>query len=83
MIDMTKIFKKLSLEQITSYWPLLTGHFLNAFYSALILKKLSGVQIDLTVEQETLDEILSKWNAINQRIVNSISSLSKEPRGPA
>ena len=83
MTDASEVFKTLSVEQIIAHGPLLAGHFLNAFYSALLLKKLSGVQIDLKIEQETVYEVFSKWNAIIQLLVKSVDSLSKEPLGPA
>ncbi len=37
------------------------GDLLNAFYSALILKKLSGVGITPDLENDTLFEIVSKY----------------------
>ena len=74
-------FKELSLAQITTQWPLLSGNLVNAFYSSLILKKLSGVQIDLNVERETLDDVFSKWNAVVQQLLKGIAS-TKDPLGP-
>jgi len=52
------------LDQIALFGPLMAGHVLNAFYSALVLKKLSGVELNDAVRTETLEEVLSLWNNI-------------------
>jgi len=46
------------LSQYSS--QLISASLVNAFYSALILKKQSGVPITIQLEKEVLDEVLSK-----------------------
>jgi len=75
MADFSEIIKRLSVQQIISFWPLLTSNFLSAFYSALLLKQNAGVQITPEIQRLTLEEVLSKWDAINQVILQQIPSL--------
>lgn len=41
--------------------PLIAGHIANSFYSALLLKKLSGVEITPEIEKKTREEVIRLW----------------------
>ncbi len=47
------------------------GDLLNAFYSALILKKLSGVEVTPDVENDTVFEIVSKYLMFSDQIAQA------------
>ncbi len=49
----------------------MAGDLLNGFYSALILKKLSGVPITPDVENETVYEIVSKYVMFSDQIAQA------------
>ena len=58
-----------------------SGFVLNAFYSALLLKKQSGVEITPAIEQGVLAEVLDHWAEI-QSLVEKMplkKAPSKEP----
>ncbi|HHT9119751.1 MAG TPA: hypothetical protein ACFYD3_04295 [Candidatus Hypogeohydataceae bacterium YC41] len=62
-----------NIDQVTLLGPLMAGHILNAFYSNLLLKKYSGIDITPQVKEETLEEVLLLWATIQ-------SVLEKMPR---
>ncbi len=49
----------------------IAGDLLNGFYSALILKKLSGIQITPGVENDTVFEIVSKYVMFSDQIAEA------------
>ncbi len=49
----------------------IAGDLLNAFYSALILKKLSGVEITPNLENDTVFEVVSKYVMICDQVAQA------------
>ena len=56
------------LDQIALFGPLMAGHLLNAFYSALLLKKLSGIEMNDDSREETFREVFLEWGKIQEMI---------------
>ncbi len=54
---------------------------LNAFYTALLIKRMDGVEITPSVEDEVLEAVCRRMNALEKmiRIAESVSD-SKAPR---
>jgi len=63
---------------------LITTSYLNAFYSALILKKQSGVEITFEIQESVLDDIFSKGLVIHKRVIKAMMETmrQKEPFRP-
>ena len=57
----------------------LACQILNAFYSALLLKKMEGVEITTDVEQEVLEAVCRRMAAI-QKMIQMAETVSK-PKG--
>jgi hypothetical protein len=49
--------------------PLISATLLNAFFSALILKKLSGVELTAELKEETLTDLIRLFGVIDQAFV--------------
>ncbi len=58
----------------------IAGDLLIAFYSALILKKLSGIEITPEVENETVFEIVSKYLMFSDQISQAEHILNDKAR---
>ena len=67
----TEILLNSILQVLTQ---LIANSYLNAFYSALLLKKQSGIEINLETEKLVLDEIFSKSFVILKQVVEGWSS---------
>jgi len=50
-----------NLDQAALLGPLMAGDLLNAFYSALLLKKLSGVDLTDEVRDDVRQEVIDQW----------------------
>lgn len=53
------------LDLVTILSPIQAGLILNAFYTALLLKKFFGVDITEKIREETLQEVLEEWAEIS------------------
>ena len=69
MEDINALFQQLNTSLIEVKMFLATGDVLNAFYSALILKKMSGVEITLDLEAEVMIDVFSKYKVFSDRVV--------------
>jgi hypothetical protein len=78
MEDINALFQQLNTSLIEVKMFLATGDVLNAFYSALILKKMSGVEITLDLEAEVMIDVFSKYKVFSDRVVEGYT-LSKQP----
>ena len=56
------------VDQINLFSPLIAGQILNAYYQALVLKRMCGVEITKAVEEQMLTEILSQLEHIQQAV---------------
>ena len=62
----TEILLNSILQVLTQ---LIANSYLNAFYSALLLKKQSGFEITLETEKLVLEEVFSKGFVIQKQVV--------------
>lgn len=63
---------------LTLFHPVISGQILNAYYSSLILKKLSGKEITPEIEGETLGEVFSLWG----RACDSLKDILENKKNP-
>lgn len=61
----THIFNQINVEPLSLFRPLLAGMILNSFYSSLILKKTSGIEITDQVRDQTLQEVVDLYGRID------------------
>jgi len=60
--------------------PLISATLLNAYFSALILKKLSGVELTVELKEETLTDLIRLFGVIDQAFVEVLQEGSyREP----
>lgn len=77
---------KLYLGSMSIFAPLIAAQLTAAFYSALLLKKQSGVEITAPVEDQTRREVLRHWNERMEMLSAVLEKLPppappKTPRG--
>jgi len=58
----------INLDQVALLGPLMAGHVLNAYYTALLLKQNSGIELSTEVKQDTLTEVFTTWTRIQTAI---------------
>lgn len=63
--------------------PLLAAQLVSAFYSALVLKKLSGVEITPEVEKNVWGEVLELWAKTEEGIVEGKRALDARRARPS
>jgi hypothetical protein len=81
MEDINAFFHQLNTSLIELKMHMVAGDVLNAFYSALILKKMSGVEITLEIEAEVMVDAFSKYKIFCDRVAEG-QQLLKQPGKP-
>ena len=56
--------KNINVDSINVFRPVISATLLNAYFSSLILKKLSGLEITPELEDETLTDLFHKFDKI-------------------
>lgn len=59
---------EINLDLVTLTAPINSGLILNAFYTALLLKKLSGVEITDEIREQTLEEVVGEWARVSAQL---------------
>jgi hypothetical protein len=67
-MEQKTIFNQINVEPLKLFRPVLSGLLLNAFYSLLLLKKTSGVEITQKIEEEAIEEIFDLYGRIDETI---------------
>lgn len=81
MEDINSIFQQLNASLTELKLHIIAGDILNSFYSALILKKMSGINITLDIEAEVMMSVSSKYKVFCDRVSEG-QQLSKQPGKP-
>ena len=74
---------KIDMSELDVYkfiHPLIAGLLLNAYYSALNLKKISGVSITPEVEEKTFLEVFERYRAIRTDFAETIAEAESSRR---
>jgi len=65
---MDKIDLNLAVDELTTFGFSISSNILTAFYSSLLLKKLSGMEITGKIEEQSLNEVFQKWLEVHTRV---------------
>ncbi|MBE7415120.1 MAG: hypothetical protein HS130_07800 [Deltaproteobacteria bacterium] len=60
---------------------LLSAQLVSAFYSALLLKKLSGIELTPAVEDSVWNEVLEHWAKTDEGIAKGVRALGARRAG--
>jgi len=71
-------FNTVNIEPLKVFRPILSGLFLNAFYSLLLLKKNSGVEITEEIEKQAIEEIFDLFGRIDEIMMKIFGQLPPE-----
>jgi len=63
-------FNQINVEPLKLFRPVLSGLILNAFYSCLLLKQASGIEITHEIHQETMDEVIRVYRRIDTSLLS-------------
>lgn len=69
----------INLDHIKLLAPVMSADILNAFHSALILKKLCGTEISAEVREQTFEEMIALWLNLQSVLIEKLSHHGKEP----
>jgi len=81
MDDINPFLSELKTSLLELKLHVVAGDILNAFYSSLILKKMSGVEITLEIETEAMVEAFSKYKVFCDKVSEG-QQLLKQPGKP-
>ena len=74
------ILNQINIEPLKLFRPVLSGLFLNAFYSLLLLKKTSGIEITQKIEEQAIEEIFDLYGRIDEAIMKIFGQLPPEKK---
>ena len=72
----------LNIDPFKFFRPLIAGLLLNAYYSALNLKKASGAEITEETVKETILEVYEIYGRIDQHLIKLLTEPVSPPKSP-
>ena len=63
-------FIKTNIQPLELFRPVISGLIVNAYYSLLLLKKFSGIEISPEIEDQAIQEIFELYGRIDGALQN-------------
>lgn len=64
--------KEILMEKLSDCSAIVSAQLIGAFYSALLLKQNSGIEITQDVEMETIKSIITRWKVLQSFVASPV-----------
>jgi hypothetical protein len=64
----------INIDNMGIFAPVIAASLVNAFYSALLLKKECGKEVTIDLREKTIEEVVTLWLMLQRSVVKQFSN---------